>query len=122
MIDHITLRVSDLEKSKKFYDQVLSVLGMRTVLGKEGQFWGWGADKDPEFEISIPEKNDPPHKRVHVAFKAKDKEMVDSFYKTAVEIGGIDNGKPGPRPDYSDTYYAAFVRDLDGNNIEVCLY
>jgi len=116
MIDHITLRVSDLEKSKNFYDQVLSVLSLKIVLGKEGQFWGWGADKNPEFEISIPEENDPPHKRVHVAFKAKDKEMVDSFHKTAVEIGGIDNGRPGPRPDYSDTYYAAFVRDLDGNH------
>lgn len=122
MIDHITIRVSNLEESKSFYDQALAPLGMKIVLGKEGRFWGWGADKDPQFEISIPEKQDPPHKRIHIAFKAKDKEMVNAFYKAAIAAGGTDNGKPGPRPDYSDTYYAAFVRDTDGNNIEVCTY
>lgn len=122
MIDHITIRVSDLKKSKAFYDKVLSKLGMKVVLGTEGRFWGWGAGKDPEFEISLPEQNDPPHKRVHVAFKASSKEMVDAFYAVAIEAGATDNGKPGPRPDYSDTYYAAFVRDPDENNIEVCIY
>jgi len=122
MIDHITIRVSDLEKSKIFYDKALAPLGMKVVLGTEGRFWGWGVDKDPEFEISLPEKNDPPHNRVHIAFRAANKEMVDAFYEAAIEAGGTDNGKPGPRPDYSETYYAAFVRDLDGNNIEACFY
>lgn len=122
MIDHITIRVSDLEKSKAFYDKALAALGMKIVLGKEGRFWGWGAEKDPQFEISVPEENDPAHRRIHVAFKAKSKEMVDAFYKTAIDAGATDNGEPGPRPDYSDTYYAAFVRDIDGNNIEVCIY
>lgn len=122
MIDHITIRVADLEKSKSFYDQAFAPLGMKIVLGTEGRFWGWGSDKDPQFEISIPEELDPPHKRVHIAFKAKDKKMVDAFYEAAIAAGGTDNGKPGPRPDYSDTYYAAFVRDFDGNNIEVCVY
>lgn len=122
MIDHITLRVSDLEKSKEFYEKVLGVLGMKIVLGKEGRFWGWGVEKDPEFEISRPEGNDPPHKRIHIAFKAKNKEEVDAFYQAAIEAGATDNGKPGSRPDYSNTYYAAFVRDMDENNIEVCIY
>lgn len=122
MIDHITIRVSDLEKSKEFYEKVLGVLGMKIVLGKEGRFWGWGVEKDLQFEISRPEENDPPYKRVHIAFKAKNKETVDTFYKAAIEAGATDNGKPGPRPDYSTTYYAAFVRDREGNNIEVCMY
>lgn len=122
MIDHITIRVADLEKSKEFYNKVLPVLGMKIVLGTEGRFWGWGTGKDPQFEISVPEENDPPHSRLHIAFKAKDHAMVDGFYEVALEAGATDNGAPGPRPDYSDTYYAAFVRDMDGNNIEVCVY
>ncbi|MCA9375926.1 MAG: VOC family protein [Candidatus Doudnabacteria bacterium] len=122
MLDHLTIRVSDLEKSKLFYDQVLAVLGMKIVLGQEGRFWGWGEGEHPEFELSVPEESDPPHRRVHIAFRAKNKEQVDAFYQVALEAGATTNGEPGPRPDYSDTYYAAFVRDRDGNNVEVCVY
>lgn len=122
MIDHITIRVSNLRKSREFYDKVLAVLGLKIVLGEEGIFWGWGADKDPEFEISAADENNPPHKRVHIAFKGRNRDMVDAFYQAAIQAGATDNGRPGPRPNYSETYYAAFVRDRDGNNIEVCIY
>lgn len=123
MLDHITIRVKDLAKSKRFYDKALKSLGMKTVLGsKKDGFWGYGIGKDPIFEISQPSKSTLAHKEVHIAFKAKDSKMVDAFYKMAIAAGATDNGKPGLRPQYTPTYYAAFVRDLDRNNIEVCCY
>ena len=123
MIDHVTIRVSDLQKSKAFYDKVLAKLDLKIVLGSDNEgYWGYGAKEDPIFEISNPDKNNPPHKRIHIAFKAKNKEMVDAFYETAIAEGATDNGKPGLRPQYTPTYYAAFVRDFDGNNIEACVY
>lgn len=122
MIDHITIRVSDLEKSKVFYDVVLATLDLKIVLGSEEKgYWGYGENKDPIFEISNSDKDNPPHKKIHIAFKAKSKEMVDVFYKAAMSAGASDNGKPGLRTEYTPRYYAAFVRDLDGNNIEACV-
>ena len=123
MLDHITIRVKDLAKSRRFYDKALKPLGMKIVLGsKKDGFWGYGIGEDPIFEISQSSKNRSAHKEVHVAFKAKDPKMVDAFYKAAIAAGGKDNGKPGLRPQYTSTYYAAFVRDFDRNNIEVCCY
>lgn len=123
MIDHVTLRVSDLKKSKDFYDRVLAILGMKIVLGSEEKgYWGYGEKEDPAFEISNPDENNPAHKRVHIAFKAKSKEMVDAFYEVAIAAGATDNGVPGLRSQYTPTYYAVFVRDFDGNNIEACIY
>ncbi len=121
MLDHITICVADLAKSKRFYDKALAVLGMKIVLGsrKDG-FWGYGIGKDPIFEIAQSIKGRPAHKGVHVAFRAKSHKVVNAFYKVAIIAGGLDNGTPGPRSEYTPTYYAAFVRDLDKNNIEVC--
>lgn len=123
MIDHITIRVSDLEKSKNFYEKVLHILGMSIVLGSaEEGYYGFGIGDEPYFEISQADAENPAHKRVHVAFKAQDKNSIDNFYNKAIELGASDNGAPGPRPDYTPTYYAAFIRDYDDNNIEVCTY
>jgi catechol 2,3-dioxygenase-like lactoylglutathione lyase family enzyme len=123
MLDHVTLRVKDLEVSKAFYDKVLTVLGMSIVLGGlDKAFIGYGVSKDPAFELVQSGKQNPAHKNVHVAFKAKDKATVDRFYKAAIVAGAKDNGQPGPRPKYSPTYYACFVIDPDDNNIEACLY
>lgn len=123
MIDHITIQVSDLEKSKTFYERTLAKLGMSIVLTNDKHtFYGFGIGKDPYFEIVQATEKHPAHKRVHVALKAKDKRMVDEWYEEAIAAGGKDNGEPGPRPDYSETYYAAFVLDGDENNIEVCVY
>lgn len=123
MLDHITIRVKDLEESKRFYDKALKPLGLKIVLGsKKDGFFGYGIGEDPIFEISQSSKSRPAHREVHVAFKAKNQMIVDAFYKAAIAAGATDNGKPGFRPQYTPTYYAAFVRDLDRNNIEVCCY
>lgn len=123
MIDHVTLRVSDLEASRAFYDVALKPLGMKIVLGSaERGFYGWGYEEDPLFEVSEPDAENPPHKRVHIAFRTKDRATVDAFYHAALAAGATDNGAPGPRPQYTPTYYAAFVRDPDENNIEVCVH
>lgn len=123
MIDHITIRVSDLRKSKAFYDAVLAALDLKIVLGSfEEGYFGYGENKDPIFEISAQTDEDPPHSRVHIAFKAKNTDVVDAFYRAAIAAGATDNGEPGLRPDYTPTYYAAFVRDLDDNNLEACFY
>jgi catechol 2,3-dioxygenase-like lactoylglutathione lyase family enzyme len=122
MLDHITIRVSDLEKSKHFYEKVLNKLGMKIVLGSENEkFWGFGYE-DPIFEISQATKENPVHSKVHIAFKAKSRDQIEAVYKTALKAGAKDNGAPGPRPEYTETYYAAFFKDFDDNNIEVCMY
>ncbi len=119
MIDHVTIRVKHLEKSKAFYEKVLSVFGYELNLGSaEEKFYGFGLDKDPIFEIVQATKTRPAHKKIHVAFKALDKKQVVQFYKVALRSGAKDNGKPGYRKNYTPTYYAAFVIDPDGNNIE----
>lgn len=123
MIDHIGIRVSNLEKSKLFYEQVLKTLGMRITLGSANEgYYGFGVGDELCFEILESDDNSPAHKRVHVAFKAKSHDEIKAFYKIAIELGASDNGKPGLRPEYTSTYYAAFIKDFDNNNIEVCVY
>ncbi len=123
MIDHITIQVRDLEESRAFYEKVLAVIDYKQVLTNDKKtFYGFGPDKEPFFEIVQSTKEHPLHEKIHFAFKAKSKEQVDEFYKIALENGAKDNGKPGSRPDYSSTYYAAFVIDPDGNNVEFCCY
>lgn len=123
MLDHITFQVSNLEKSREFYEKTLAKLGMSIVLTNDREtFYGFGVGSDPYFEIVQSTKSRPAHKKIHVAFRANDKKMVRDWYKAALQAGAKDNGKPGPRKDYSPTYYAAFVIDRDGNNIEVCFY
>jgi catechol 2,3-dioxygenase-like lactoylglutathione lyase family enzyme len=123
MLDHISIRVKNLEKSKVFYEKLLAALGYIHNIGSQKEkYYGFGIGEDPIFEIVAENKSRPAHKKIHVAFKAKDKTQVKKFYKTALELGAKDNGKPGPRKNYSPTYYAAFIIDMDGNNIEVCTY
>lgn len=123
MLDHVTLRVKDLVKSKDFYDKALGALDMRVVLGGlEKGFVGYGPANDPVFEIVQASGQSPAHQNVHAAFKAGTKEAVAKFYEAAIAAGAKDNGKPGPRPNYSPSYYACFVLDPDDNNIEACLH
>lgn len=114
LIDHVQLVVSDLNASKKFYTAVLSALNIE--LGGEGEGYFW-AD-----EIFVSSQNSPAAQgkltgRIHLAFQAANRDAVDLFYKRGLEAGGKDNGKPGERP-YHPGYYAAFLIDPDGNNIE----
>jgi len=115
LIDHIQLVVRSLPASKRFYTAVFTVLGI--PIGGEGEGFFW-AD---ELVVSAVDSKASAGKltgRTHIAFQARDQEMVDIFHRTALENGGTDNGKPGLR-EYHPDYYGAFVLDPDGNNIEV---
>ncbi len=117
MIDHIGINVSDYQRGKHFYAEALSPLGYK-VLAEYGESAGLGADGKPDFWISRGKTAKP---KVHVAFQCGKRAMVDKFYKAAIKAGGKDNGPPGIREDYDPDYYAAFVIDPEGNNIEaVC--
>ncbi len=130
MIDHVTLTVRDLGVSKVFYETVLGALGMRVNLGStEDQFWGFGSGDVPEFEVSLgrffvaqADATHPIAPSVHIAFRARNQDEVKAFHRAALAAGGVDNGAPGPRPEYGETYYAAFVLDPDGNNIEAVTF
>jgi catechol 2,3-dioxygenase-like lactoylglutathione lyase family enzyme len=117
MIDHTGVSVSDVARAKAFYRAALAPLGYAMLMDFE-QFAGFGVAPKPDFWIGHGVPNGP---RVHVAFRADSRAIVDAFYKAAIAAGGRDNGPPGPRPHYHDNYYGAFVLDPDGHNIEaVC--
>lgn len=114
LIDHIQLVVKDLAASRRFYQAVFATL--KVPLGGEGADYFW-AD-----ELFVSSKDSQAAQgaltgRHHLAFQAKSREMVDAFHKAALAAGGKDHGAPGERP-YHPGYYAAFVLDPDGNNIE----
>jgi catechol 2,3-dioxygenase-like lactoylglutathione lyase family enzyme len=116
MIAHTTLQVSDYAKSKAFYTTVLSTLGYRQNM-EYGKSAGFNDGENTDFWISE-EKSVVP---THLAFQAADRKQVEAFHKAAVKAGAKDNGHPGYR-DYSPGYFAAFVIDPDGNNIEAVWY
>ncbi|MFD1983906.1 VOC family protein [Mesorhizobium newzealandense] len=114
LIDHIQLVVRDLPASRRFYEAVLQVLDV--PIGGVGEDYFW-AD---ELFVSSADSRAAQGKltgRHHLAFQARDRAMVDAFYKAGLAGGGTDNGAPGERP-YHPGYYAAFLLDPDGNNIE----
>lgn len=117
MIDHVSLSVTDAAKAQAFYAKALAPLGYKLVSEYAGGF-GIGAAAGS----TIWAAQGPAQKPIaHLAFRAKDRKAVDAFHKAALAAGGRDNGKPGLREDYSPAYYAAFVLDPDGNNVEaVC--
>lgn len=114
LIDHIQLVVNDFEASKAFYTAVLAVLEIPVVNTYDDYFW---ADELVVSSINSPGSAGKPTGRHHLAFQARDRETVDAFYQAALAHGGSDNGAPGERT-YHPGYYAAFVLDPDGNNIE----
>ncbi|WP_164016554.1 VOC family protein [Pyxidicoccus trucidator] len=116
LFDHVHLRVKDLDASKRFYRAVLDILGVPFAL--EGPHY-FAAD---ELFVSPVDPGTPPAARgVHLAFQAKDRETVQRFHTAALAAGGRDNGGPGER-NYHPGYYAAFVLDPDGNNIEMVFH
>ena len=118
MLDHVTIGVSDLERSKAFYDTALKAIGIERLYSEGAESFGYGADKKAFFWIGL---KPSAITGVHVAFAVEDRAAVDRFYAAAVGAGGRDNGKPGLRPNYHPYYYGAFVLDPDGHNIEaVC--
>jgi catechol 2,3-dioxygenase-like lactoylglutathione lyase family enzyme len=117
MIAHISLNVSDVKKSKEFYLKTLEPLGYTLSMEFEDAV-GFMQGGNTDFWISKVEKP----QKAHVAFLSERREDVGKFYDAAIRAGATDNGKPGLRPDYSETYYAAFVYDPDGHNIEAVTF
>lgn len=114
LIDHIQLVVNDLGASRRFYEAVLGALGI--PIGGEGPGFFW-ADEFFVSSVDSPAAARQPTGRAHLAFQAKDRDAVDRLHAAALAAGGTDNGRPGERP-YHPGYYAAYVLDPAGNNIE----
>jgi catechol 2,3-dioxygenase-like lactoylglutathione lyase family enzyme len=121
VISHVSLGTNDYPKAKAFYDAVLKTLQIPCVMDFPGAA-GYGR-KFPEFWIQSPHDGGTASvgNGVHVSFLANSIDEVNAFHAKAIELGGKDDGAPGYRPEYTETYYGAFVRDLDGNKIEAML-
>ena len=119
LVSHVSVSVTDLYRAGVFYDAVLAVVGARRIM-EHGAGIGWGRTF-PEFWANLPRD----HRGVavagvgaHVCFNAADPEAVAAFYEAGLAAGGFGDGAPGPRPEYAPGYYAAFLRDPDGNKVE----
>ena len=126
MLDHIGFVVSDLAASRAFLEKALAPLGITLLMevteemtGGHGAHLGFGRDGNPFLWIGTGKQAS---RNVHVALSAPDTATVDAFHAAALAAGGADNGAPGLRPHYHPGYYAAFVLDPDGNNIEAVFH
>jgi catechol 2,3-dioxygenase-like lactoylglutathione lyase family enzyme len=115
-LDHLWIRVRDLDASRRFYDAVVPTVGLRVKDGDTGRFHVVGRGRS--FALV---RDDPVTENAHVAFPARDRATVQSFHRAALEAGFRDNGAPGERR-YHPGYYGAFVLDPDGNNIEAVFH
>jgi catechol 2,3-dioxygenase-like lactoylglutathione lyase family enzyme len=116
MFHHVQIAVSDFPRSLRFFRAALEPLGFVAQHVDEGSSSaGFGPPGKPKLWIGVGTPSKGP---VHIAFEAKDAEAVRRFYAAAVAAGGRDHGAPGPRPDYGPAYFAGFVLDPDGNNVE----
>ena len=117
-ISHVSVGVNDVARAKAFYDPLMQLLGLR-LRQADDESVDYSSD-GLAFSLETPTDGRPatPGNGVHIAFDALDRATVDAFYQEALRLGGRDAGPPGLRPQYSATYYAAFVFDLDGNKIE----
>ena len=119
MYDHIGLKVKDLDGSVRFYSGVLAALG-HVLCSRDDAGAGFGPKGEPALWLN--KANGAAGPGAHVAFRAPDRGAVDKFHAAGLKAGGKDNGAPGLRADYGPKYYAAFLIDPDGNNVEaVCL-
>jgi catechol 2,3-dioxygenase-like lactoylglutathione lyase family enzyme len=122
MLDHVTIGVSDFERSRRFYDQALRPLGIARLYADGPTAAGYGVAPKAFFWISLRDASQTGAQTgAHVAFTVQNWETVKQFHLKALEAGGKDNGPPGLRPHYHENYYGAFILDPDGHNIEaVC--
>ncbi len=119
MFDHIGLRVRDIAASARFYRAALAALGHEQT-AQDAASAGFGSDGSTG--LWLVQTQDAGERGAHLAFRAADRASVERFYKEGIAAGGHDNGAPGVRADYSANYFAAFLVDPDGNNVEaVCL-
>jgi len=112
MFDHVTIRASDRKASERFYDRVLATLGIDRTY-RTGTFSEWR-----DFSLTAADDRTPTTRRLHVGFGAPSREQVDEFWQEGTAAGHTDDGRPGPRPEYGDDYYGAFLLDPDGNSAE----
>jgi catechol 2,3-dioxygenase-like lactoylglutathione lyase family enzyme len=112
VFDHVTLRVLDRQASERFYDRVLSTLGIEQTHADE-YLGEWD-----DFSISQATSEKPVTRRLHIGFAAPSRAHVDEFWRAGIEAGYGDAGTPGPRPHYREDYYGAFLLDPDGNSAE----
>ena len=120
MLDHISIPVSNLQKSKEMYKEAFRTIGFKLVGGEEGNFWSFDVGNKVLFQI----RQAPPGTFIspcHVAFRLEFIHMVASFSSDAQHAGFVCNGALGFRPQYSPTYFACYVLDPDGHNIECML-
>jgi catechol 2,3-dioxygenase-like lactoylglutathione lyase family enzyme len=117
-LDHIGIGVRDLKTARKFYAAALGAIGMKINMDV-GEAFGIGSRTEKIFWLGRDRRAAGGN---HIALRVDHREEVDAFHAAAMAAGGKDNGKPGPRPHYGPHYYAAFVKDREGNNIEVVCY
>ena len=118
MFDHVQIKVADLARSRAFYAPCMEALGYGVVFETDGVMVGFGVDEHNMLVILQASAEALLSQHVHLALKAKDIDDVRAFYDAALCHGGVGNGAPGLRPQYGPHYYAAFVLDPDGHNIE----
>ena len=123
MIDHVSIAVRDLAAAARFYEPVLAVLGMKKLREWPDAAIGFGKDY-PEFWLNkrtqmakVAEDSG-----THICLRAREKAAVDAFYAAGLAAGGASDGAPGFREHYTSNYYAAFIRDPDGNRIEAVTF
>ena len=117
-LDHLNLFVSDVVESRKFYELLLPPAGLPVNRDFGDAAVGFG---NKNYAVLALVRQEPPVQSAHVAFRVATRHEVDELYAAGLSAGGIDNGAPGLRPHYHENYYAAFIRDRDGHNIEfVC--
>lgn len=117
-LDHVNIYVRDVIKSRNFYAKLLPPSGLpqNRDFGEVAVAFG-----SKNYSTLALVRQEEPVQPIHIAFRVDTRGEVDDLYAQALDAGGLDNGKPGPRPDYHEYYYAAFIRDLDGHNLEfVC--
>lgn len=125
MIDHVGIAVSDAERSRIFYDELLAAIGLQRLITipavdnpSGGEAHGYGRNDDPFFWIG---DNEAVGEGTHIAFRVENRAQVHAFHSAGLLAGGRDHGGPGLRPHYGPSYYAAFILDPDGINVEaVC--
>ena len=121
MLHHISIAVSNLDRSARVYDATLGALGYRRVWSVPDAIgYGFMLGKD-KFAIKLSDDVNVPGRGFHVAFAARSRQAVERFHFAALEFGGVSNGEPGLRPQYGPRYFAAFVIDPDGHRIEAVI-
>ncbi len=120
MLHHVSIGVSDIRRAAKFYDAALAPLGMERVIETGNTAVAYGSKGRAQFWVQLPHDGQPPGSGngAHFCFTAPSIEAVQAFHEAGLGAGGADDGAPGLRPKYTPDYYAAFLRDPDGNKIE----